>query len=533
MGASERPRALISDALSERAVEVLSRGGIDADFRPGLGHDELLRTIDAYDVLLVRSKTEVGEDVLERAERLKLIGRAGIGVDNIDVKAATRRGIFVVNTPGGNAVSAAEHTIALLMALARNVPQATRSLREGRWEKSRFTGTQLTGCTLGVLGFGSIGRLVAKRAACLGMEVLVYDPFVSDETVADEGAEAAELDAVLAAADFVTVHMPLTPETRGFVGVAELAKMKAGARLVHCARGGIVDEAALHTALVSGRLAGAALDVFAQEPPPADHPLLRLDNVIVTPHLGGSTVEAQEAVAIRVAEEAVRFFATGTVASPVNAPRVRAEMREKLAPFMELGEKLGSFLAQLSRRGVDRMDILYVGQLFERDSALIKASVLKGFLARLVERPVNVVNAPLLAAERGLRVVEQRQTQAEGAFHTVLEVTVGRGSHSHSAAATVFPGGEQRIVRTDGVRAEVPTEGNLLLMWNRDVPGVVGAVGTVLGNARVNIMGMQVGHDPSRGMARSFWSLDRPVGDVTLDAIRDVDNVLEATLVRL
>ena len=528
-----RPRALISDALSERAVDVLRAGGVDADFRPGLSHDELLAIIGDYDVLLVRSKTQVGEDVLERAQRLKLIGRAGIGVDNIDLKAATRRGIFVVNTPGGNAVSAAEHSIAMLMALARNVPQATRSMRAGAWDKGRFVGTQLDGCTLGVLGFGSIGQLVAQRARGLGMTVLVYDPFVSDETVRAKGARAAEPEELLGSSDFVSVHMPLTPNTHHFVDAEKFAMMKPGARLVHCARGGIVDEAALQEALASGHLGGAALDVFETEPPPADHPLLQLDNVIVTPHLGGSTREAQEIVAVRVAEEAVRFFAEGGVQNPVNAPRVRAELRDKLAPYLELAEKLGSFLAQLSPKGVDRVEILYVGKLFERDSALVKASVLKGLFARLVEQPVNIVNAPVLAAERGLNVLEQRRSQPDGAFHTLLSVTVGRGDSSRSAAATIFPGGDQRIVRADGVRAEVPTDGHLMLLWNRDVPGVVGAVGTILGKRRVNITGMQVGQDPAHNMARSFWSLDQAVDDATLEAICGVDNVLEAMVVEL
>ena len=527
------PKALIADALSDRAREILVAGGVDVDVDPKIDAGRLAEVIDRYDALLVRSRAQVPAALLERATRLRIVARAGAGVDNIDVPAATRRGVFVVNAPGGNTVTTAEHALAMMMALARSIPQATASLKAGKWEKSRFLGAQLEGATLGVIGYGNIGRVVAARGVALGMRVLVHDRFVSAETITRADAVCCELPQLLEQSDFVTIHVPLTRETRGLIGRAELARMKATARLVHCARGGIVDEAALCEALAAGRLAGAALDVFEAEPPPPDHPLLRLDSVIATPHLGASTVEAQESVALQVAEDVVRFFRTGTVSAPVNAPRVQAEVRAALAPWLEVSEKLGAFLQQTSTGGVDRVTITYSGRRFERDTALLTATVLKGLLGGLLSQPVNEVNAALLAEERGLAVVENHHATGESAFRDAIRVEVARGAASRSAEGTVFPDGDRRIVRVDGVLAEVPVSGHLLILRNNDRPGVVGAVGTILGRRGVNIARMQVGLEPKGGRARSFWSVDKAVDDEALGEIRAVENVLEAHPVTL
>jgi len=526
-------RALISDSMSDRAREILEAGGVEVTVDPKITPERLAEVIGEYDALLVRSRSQVPAALLERATRLKIVARAGAGVDNVDVPAATRRGVFVVNAPGGNTVTTAEHALAMMMALARHIPQATASMKAGRWEKNAFMGAQLQGATLGVVGYGNIGRIVATRGVGLGMRVLVYDPFVSADTVAQADAVYADLPQLLREADFVSIHVPLTKDTRGLIGAEQLALMKRTARLVHCARGGIVDEAALVDALREKRIAGAALDVFVQEPPPADHPLLQLDNVIATPHLGASTVEAQEIVALQVAEDIVRFFQSGTALNPVNAPRVQAELRATLAPFLEVAEKLGSFLAQASAAGCDRVTITYAGPLFQRDTALVKATVLKGLLSGRLDQPVNEVNAAVLAEERGIKVAEHNRGAGDGAFRNLLCVDVARGATAHSAEGTVFPDGDQRIVRVDGVLVEVPVAGHLLVMRNNDRPGVVGAVGTILGQRQVNISRMQVGLEPHGGQARSFWSLDRPVDDDTLREIRAVDNVLEALQVSL
>jgi len=528
----DRPRALVADSLSDRAREILEAGGVAVTVDPKIDAGRLAEVIGAYDALLVRSRTQVTAALLERATRLRIVARAGAGVDNIDVPATTRRGVFVVNAPGGNTVTTAEHAIAMMLALARLVPQATASMKAGKWEKNRFLGAQLQGATLGVVGYGNIGRVVAARGAAFGMRVLVYDPFVSAETVAQAGAALAELPQLLAEADFVSLHVPLAKETRGLIGREQLALMKPTARLVQCARGGIVDEAALAEALAAKRLAGAALDVFEQEPPPPDHPLLALESVICTPHLGASTVEAQEIVALQVAEDVVRFFQTGTATNPVNAPRVQAEQRATLAPYLDVAEKLGSFLAQISAGGAHRVKLTYTGKLFPPDTALLKAAVLKGLLAGWAG-PVNEVNAALVAEERGLLVEEIKRDATDGVFRNVLCVEVGRGDDVHSAEGTVFPGGEERIVSVDGALLEVPVRGQLLAMRNYDRPGVVGAVGTILGQRQVNISQLQVGLEPKTGCARSFWSLDKPVDDATLQELRAVANVLEVHQVSL
>ncbi len=533
MNAVVRPRALIADALVPRAAEILEAGGVAVTVAPKIAAADLLTVLGDYDALLVRSRTQVTADVFAAAPRLAIVARAGVGVDNIDVRAATRRGVVVVNAPEGNTVTTAEHALALMMALARSIPQATASMKAGKWEKTRFVGTQLAGATLGVLGFGHIGRVVAERGVALGMRVLVYDPYVAASTVADVRASAVPLDELLAAADFVSVHVPFTRDTRGLLGAAAFARMKPGARLIHCARGGIVDEAALVAALRAGQLAGAALDVFETEPPPCDHPLLTLDNVIVTPHLGASTTEAQEGVALQVAEDVVRFFETGSVANPVNAPSVPSAARGKLAPYIEVAERLGAFLAQTSPGGVERIGIQYAGRLLQSDTALIRAAVVKGLLACLVDQPVNEVNALLLAEERGLVIEERHTGGGTGAYRTLLSVEAARGAERRSAAATVFPDGGPRIVRVDNLRVELAPVGHILILGNHDRPGVVGGVGTLLGRHAVNIGHMQVGQDPATGAAYSFWMLDKAVPEAVMGEIRGLPNVLTASQVLL
>ncbi len=534
-------KILVSDDVKESGLEPLRAAGFTIEKRTGMTPDELCEIIPGYDALIVRSETKVTARVMDEAVRLRAIGRAGVGVDNIDIAAATQRGILVMNAPDGNTITTAEHTIALLTALARSVPQASASLKAGRWERKRFVGVELQGKTLGIVGLGRIGRVVASRARGLGMNVVAYDPFVTPESLLDAELEFASLDQVYARADFLTVHTPLTPETRGIIGVEAFAKMKQGVRIINCARGGLVDEAALVDALVCGKVAGAALDVFAEEPPPTNHPLLAFDNVIVTPHLGASTTEAQEGVAVTVAEQMRDYFLTGALRGAVNAPAMNAQQLQTLQPYIELAESLGRFQAQLlDDAAVREVQLEYAGELAEMDAAPVTRAFVAGLLRNMSAR-VNVVNAFLIAEERGLSITTSyaRTAGAGGAAKSVgtmshVRTRVLMADVEQLVAGALFgPQRDGRITEINGFRLEAIPRGHLLVTRNRDVPGVIGRIGSALGERGVNISSFHLGRQERGGEAMAVIETDAPLGKDTIDSLRSFDEVIYAREIEL
>jgi D-3-phosphoglycerate dehydrogenase len=508
-------------------------GQLQVDERTGLKLAELCDIIGDYDALIVRSSTTVTREVIEAARRLRVIGRAGIGVDNIDVDAATRRGIAVMNTPGGNNITTAEHAISMMLALARSIPQATASMKAGKWEKGKLIGSEICGKILGIVGMGNIGRLVAERAQGLKMKVIAYDPFLTEEKAQQLGVDLVGMDALLQRADFVSIHTPLLPETRNLIDAAALAKMKPTARLVNCARGGIVDEAALADALRNKRLAGAALDVFEAEPPPPDHPLLHLDNVICTPHLGAATAEAQVAVSVAIAEQIVQFLVHNVIHSAVNMPSLSAEQLEVLRPYLILAERLGSLQAQLLVEAPNELTVEYAGEIAAFDVQPVTVAVLKGLLGRLLETSVvNFVNARELARERGIKVVESRSTSPKG-FTNSITVRVRTARKTSEVGGAVFGRDVIRLVKINGFYLEAVPEGFILMLNNRDVPGVVGAVGMLLGEAKINIAGLQLGREKVGGMALSLVHVDERIPPAVLERLRKLPNIVSAEMVEL
>jgi len=526
-------RVLATDKLAPQGVEVFrANPEIELDLRPGMPPAELAAGIGAYDALVIRSGTRVTADTLREPGRLRVIGRAGIGVDNIDVQVATKKGIVVMNTPGGNNVTTAEHTITLMLALARWIPQADASLHKGQWERQRFEGTEVCNKTLGIVGLGNIGHIVAERAQGLRMRVIAHDPFVTAETAAKMKVELVTLDELYARADFISVHTPLTAETRGLVNAAAIAKMKKGVRLVNCARGGIIDERALADAIKAGHVAGAALDVFVEEPPPTDHPLLQLPQVIVTPHLGASTSEAQINVAVAIAEQVSKFLLRGEVESAVNMPSVSREMLQLLRPHLLLGEKLGSFLAQLSPEPPTELSVEYVGQVAELDWRPVTHAILRGLLSPFLEADVNYVNAPAIARERGIKVLEARSSRSSD-FVNSITVRVVRASGESEVEGALFGTSILRLVRIDDFYMEAVPEGYVLMLNNRDVPGVVGRVGTLLGAHGINIAGLELGRERVGGMAISFVHVDSAVPESVLEELRRSPDIISARLLKL
>ncbi|HZR83758.1 MAG TPA: phosphoglycerate dehydrogenase [Candidatus Binatia bacterium] len=533
-------RVLVSEALAPEGLAILRASSeISVDERGVLKRDEIVPMIGEYDALIVRSGTKVTADVIAAGSRLKVIGRAGIGVDNIDVPAATRRGIVVMNTPGGNNVTTAEHAISMMLACARHIPQANASLRAGKWERGKFLGSEVTGKTLGVIGLGNIGRVVADRANGLQMRVVAYDPFVTEENK-PLAVELVSLDDLLARSDFVTVHVPLTNETRNLIDAAALAKTKRGVRVVNCARGGIVDEAAVADAIRSGHVAGAAFDVFAEEPPPADHPLISLPQVVATPHLGASTGEAQVNVAIAIAEQVVAFLTRGAIISAVNMPALTPEQREVLGPFLVLGEKLGALTAQLC--SVDTppcggapvdVAIEYRGDVADHPTKTITAAIIRGLLVPILGADLNYVSAPVIARERGIHVSETLSMQP-GDYRNRIAVKVKFSSGTtHEVAGAVFGRSTMRLVKLNNFFLEAVPEGYILMLYNRDVPGVVGRVGTLLGHHRVNIAGLELGRERIGGQAVSLFHVDDPVPDQVLAELKKQPDVISAALLRL
>src|ERR687889_867577 len=477
-------KIFVADDVSESGLEPLRAAGFAVEKRTGLKGDELAEAVAGADGLVVRSETKVTAALLESAGRLRVIGRAGVGVDNIDVAAATGRGVVVMNAPDGNTMTTAEHTLALLLALARRVPQGQASLKAGRWERKQFVGVELRGKTLGVVGLGRIGRVVASRALGFEMRVVAFDPFVAPEQLREQGLELATLEEVCARADFITVHTPLTPETRGIIGARELSRMKPGVRVINCARGGLIDERALYDAIKEGRVAGAALDVFEEEPPPSDHPLLSLAEVVVTPHLGASTREAQEGVAVIVAEQMRDFFLTGAVRGAVNTPSVGAQELKALEPYINLAERLGRFHAQLVDEPVHGVEIEYAGEAAGLDAAPVTRAFLAGLLRNMSAR-VNVVNSMLIAEERGISVKVSQRHGGGGETREPLRTRVSTAAGGREVAGALFGrDSDGRVTEIDGFRIEAVPAGNMILTRNSDVPGVVGRVGTILGDRR-------------------------------------------------
>ena len=522
------PRVLIADELSPRALEVFRERGVAADVRTGMKPDELLAAIPDYDGIAIRSATKVTAAVLAAAPRLKVVGRAGIGVDNVDVAAATARGVVVMNTPYGNAITTAEHAVALMMALARQLPAADRSTRAGKWEKSRFMGVELTGKVLGVIGCGNIGSIVCERAHGLRMKVIGYDPYLSDERAADLNVEKVALDDLFARADFITLHVPLTDATRGIVDARAIAKMKRGVRIINCARGGLVVEDDLEAAIESGQVAGAALDVFAVEPA-RDSPLFALEEVISTPHLGASTSEAQENVAVQVAEQISDFLLTGAVTNALNMPSVTAEEAVRLKPYMTLAHHLGSFAGQLTHSGLQAVTIEYEVQVAALNTRPLSSIALAALLGPMLDS-VNMVNAPVIARERDIKVTEVKHDRP-GDYQTLMRVTVTTDRRTRDIAGTLF-GEHPRVVEIKGIRVEAELGKHMLYLTNEDKPGLIGGLGTLLGDAGINIATFHLGRTAPGQDAIALIEIDQPLGDALLAKVRAIPHVVQAEQLR-
>ncbi len=527
------PRVLVSDTLSEAGLAVLrGNDGLEVDYAPGLKEAELAAKVPGFDGLVIRSGSKVTKKVIDAADKLRVIGRAGIGVDNVDVPAASKAGIVVMNTPTGNAVTTAEHALSLLMSLARRIPQATASMKAGKWEKNKFQGRELAGKTLGILGLGNIGRIVADRAKGLRMSVIAFDPMVTPDRAAALGVELVSLDHLFERSDAITAHTPLTAETKGIVNDAAIAKMKPGVLLVNCARGGIYDEAALGRGLASGKIGGVALDVFSEEPP-GDHPLLKLDNVICTPHLGASTDEAQERVAVEIAEQVAAFLLHGTISNAVNVPSVSREAAAKLSPYLELARKLGSFLAQVESIPPRSIEVECTGEPVELGASAITSTAVAGVLARFLDAPVNQVSAPHLAADRGIAVRELK-TQAGRRYAHLVAVRV-RGEKGERLVAEGTLGADKGalLTRWGDYELGAELEGHALVVFNENKPGVIGAIGTILGNRQINVSRVQLGLSSKTNAAVSVWNLDSPIGADALAEVKKVAFVQRAVAIRL
>lgn len=522
------PKVLIADKMSPQAAEVFTQRGIEVDVKTGLSRDELIEIIGAYDGLAVRSATKATSKVLEATERLKVIGRAGIGVDNIDLATATARGVVVMNTPFGNAITTAEHAISMMMALCRMIPQANASTHAGKWEKSKFMGTELMAKTLGIIGCGNIGAVVADRAQGLKMRVIAYDPFLSEERAEDLGVEKVDLDELLARCDILSLHTPLTDQTRGIIDAAAMAKMKAGARIVNCARGGLVVEADLKDALDSGHIAGAAIDVFEVEPA-TENPLFGMDNVVCTPHLGASTEEAQEKVAVQVAEQMADFLLTGAVTNALNMAPVTAEEAPRLRPYMKLAQQLGSFAGQATRSAISEVTISYLGTCAELNCKPLTALVLQGLFTPLMEG-VNMVNAPAIAKERDVKVSEVRSDSA-GSYHSLIKVEVTTETQTRHVAGSLF-NDEPRVVDIKGIPMDAKLGPNMLYITNHDKPGLIGHLGMLLADSNINIATFSLGRAAAGGDAIALIEVDEmPSGDL-LGRIQTLEHVVVAQAMR-
>jgi D-3-phosphoglycerate dehydrogenase / 2-oxoglutarate reductase len=519
------PKVLIADALSDRAAAIFAERGVEADVKVGLSPDELKKIIGDYDGLAIRSATKVTKAVLEQAGRLKVIGRAGIGVDNVDVPAATQRGIVVMNTPFGNSITTAEHAIAMIFALARQLPAADRSTQSGKWEKSRFMGVELAGKTLGVIGCGNIGSIVADRALGLKMKVVAYDPFLSPERAVALGVEKAELDQLFARADFITLHTPLTDATRNVIDAAAIARMKPGVRIVNCARGGLVNEADLKAGLDSGHVAGAALDVFVTEPA-KENPLFGNENLVATPHLGASTSEAQENVALQIAEQMSDFLMNGAVSNAINMPALSAEDATRLRPYMRLAEQLGSYAGQMTQRSIDSVSVEFEGHVAELNTKPLTSVALTALLAPSMEG-VNMVNVAMLCRDRDIRISETTRAEPTD-YQTLIRLVVTAEGATHSVAGTLFGGDRPRLVEVEGIAMEAELGAHMLFVRNKDKPGFIGNLGRTLSDAAVNIATFHLGRAAPGEEAICLVQVDQKLADATIAAVAALPNVVLA-----
>jgi D-3-phosphoglycerate dehydrogenase len=519
-------RVLVSDNISPKGVKILEKAGLKVDVNTGLAPDKLKKEIGKYEGLIIRSATKVTADLLKAAKKLKVVGRAGSGLDNVDKVAATKHGVVVMNTPGGNTVTTAEHTVALMLSMSRNIPQATASMKQGKWEKKKFMGVELYGKTLGIIGLGNIGSHVAKIAQGMGMDVIAFDPYLSEENAKKLGVSVMKLNDIFKKSDFISCHIPLTKETKNLIGTKNIGMMKKGVRIINASRGGVVDEAALYKALKSGKVASAALDVFETEPPEGS-PLMELDNFICTPHLGASTADAQENVALAVSNQIVDYLLRGTIRNAVNFPSVSADVLPELEPYLELAEKLGSFISQTFEGGIDEITIEYKGDVAKLMLEPIKIAALKGLLEPILEENVNFVNAPVIAKERGIEVKELTSDDA-GDYHSMLVIKVKAGKKKSVISGVLHGKKDPRIIAVDGHIIEVRPRGNMLFLTNNDKPGVIGNVGTVLGENKINIARMQFGREGEGGIAVSVVSIDTPASEEILKKIKKLPNVLSA-----
>ncbi len=516
-------RVLVSDPLAEEGIDILKEFA-DVDVNTGLTEDQLVAIIGDYDALLVRSGTEVTARVIDAGEKLKFIGRAGAGVDNIDTDAATRRGIIVANAPEGNTLAATEHTMAMMLSLARNIPQATASLKKGEWKRSKFMGVELNDKVLGIMGFGRIGREVAKRAQAMQMKCIAYDPFITKERAASLGVEMVPLDELFRRADVITVHTPLIKETRHVINEKTIATMRDGVRMINCARGGIIDEKALADAIASGKVAGAALDVFENEPP-TDSPLLGLDRVIVTPHLGASTVEAQKNVAISVANQCISVLSGGAAKYVVNAPMIPAEQQALVEPYAVLAQKMGSLLIQLIEGRLESIEITYGGEVAQiPNTKFVTRVILKGLLDPILQVPVNIVNAEFVAKERGIRMSETTTEEAQG-FRNIISITAKTDRMTESVSGSVSGPNRARIVSIGGYMTDLTPTGHVVISRHTDKPGVIGKAATILGRVNVNIAGMQVGRHKPGEEALMVLTVDSAVPADAMDEIKKIDGI--------
>ncbi|MDQ7782846.1 MAG: phosphoglycerate dehydrogenase [Desulfomonilaceae bacterium] len=519
-------KVLVSDNLSELGVQIFRDApGIDVDVKVGLSPDQLKEIIGEYHGLAIRGATKVTADVIAVADNLKVVGRAGTGLDNVDIRAASKRGIVVMNTPGGNTVTTAEHTLSMMMSLARNIPQACASMKDGKWEKKKFSGTEVLNKTLGVVGLGKIGAVVADRASGLGMNIIAYDPFLSEDQAKQMGVRLASMDDVFKEADFITLHVPLTDDTRGLINAANIAKMRDGVRIINCSRGPVVNEEDLADAIESGKVAGAAVDVYASEPPGLTR-LVGLDRVICTPHLGASTKEAQDNVAIAVADQIKDYLLNGIIRNAVNAPAVAGEALDALRPYLDLSQRLGLFLGQILETGIKSVEAYYSGDVVGMDVKPITTSFLTGLLTPIMKEDVNQVNAPMVAEERGIVVSETKVSRAED-YLSLLRFKVVTESREQIVEGTLFGKSEPRMVRYGAFRGEFDLSGDLLMIRGKDQPGVIGKVGTALGNCGINISHFQFARQELGGEALLFLNTDSQADIPCVASIEELEHVVK------
>lgn len=525
-------RVLVSDNLSEIGIQTLKNSpGIQVDVDTNLSKEELIKKIKGYHGLAIRSATKVTSDIIDAAKNLQVIGRAGIGLDNVDIEAATKRGIVVMNAPEGNMITTAEHTISMMLSLSRNIPQATASMKAKKWEKKRFMGRELFNKTLGIVGLGRIGSIVADRARGMKMNVIAYDPFISEDKVNEMGIELVSLDELFERSHYITLHVPLSDETRNLINEEAFKKMKRGVIIINCARGGMVNEKDLYEAIKSGKVAGAALDVFEQEPP-QNNPLFDLDEVICTPHLGASTDEAQKNVAAAIAEQIANYLLHGTIKNAVNVTSVSGDTFARIKPYMDLAEKLGSFQSQLESGALEEITVEYSGDIVELDVTPITTSILTGIFRPILGDSVNFVNAPIIAKERGVKVVEAKSTKTED-FTSLLTVKTRSTKEENIVAGTLFGKKEPRIIRINKFRLEAIPQGNLLLFNTVDRPGVIGNIGSILGNTNINIANMQFSREEIGGKAIVLLNIDTPVSKKILGELTKLPNVVSIKQLKL